>query len=194
MKLSWSGSDVLRLTNRRREKLLKRPYWIIFRLLVRFLDQTMIAGHLTNSELLKRELIEFGFKKPIEIQLTPLKHTEKYKKIPHEEFNVLYYMPHKSDLKWRDWLYGIDLITKLEGQYSSPVQFISVSGKDDMRHLYPRIDMYLRPNRHDGNSRMVRECIIQGIPYYWSDENPSYDEMKKQLDHEITKKEINNKV
>ena len=187
MKLFWTGTDVLMLRNWRKRKLLKRPYWIAFRLLVKFLDMTIIEGHLTNCELLKKELIEFGFKKPIEIQLTPLKHNEKYKKTPHETFNVLYYAPQQSDQKFYDWLYGIDLIRKLKKQYSYPVQFISVDGKDAMERIYPLIDMYIRPNRHDGYSRMIRECEIQEIPYYWSQENPSYSKMKFKLDHEIIK-------
>ncbi|KKM64873.1 hypothetical protein LCGC14_1496960 [marine sediment metagenome] len=185
MKLSWTGTDVLMLNNRRKRKLLKRPYWIAFRLLVKFLDMTIIEGHLTNCELLKKELIEFGFKKPIEIQLTPLKHNEKYKKTPHETFNVLYYAPEQSDQKFIDWLYGLDLIRRLEKQYSHPVQFVSVDGKDDMERIYPKIDMYIRPNRHDGFSRMVRECEIQEIPYYWSQENPVYYKMKFKLDEII---------
>ena len=187
MKLSWTGTDVLMLNNRRKRKLLKRPYWIAFRLLVKFLDMTIIEGHLTNCELLEKELLEFGFKKNVEIQLTPLKHNEQYNKTPHETFNVLYYAPEQSNQKFYDWLYGLDLIRRLEKQYSHPIQFISVDGKDAMERIYPLIDMYIRPNRHDGFSRMIRECEIQEIPYYWSQENPSYSKMKFKLDHEIIK-------
>ena len=104
MKPFWTGSDVLMLLNKRKRKLLKRPYWIVFRWIIKLLDATMIEGHITNSELLKRELKEFGFKKNIEILLTPLLHTEKYEKIKHLTFNILYYKPFRSDVKFRDSL------------------------------------------------------------------------------------------
>lgn len=188
MKLSWTGTDVMRLNNTYKRKLLKRPYWILFRLIVRFFDMTMIEGHTTNCEWLREELLEFGFKKKIEIQLTPLKHPEWYQKVPHTLFNVLYYKPPQPDIKFRDWVYGVDLIQRLRKEYMKTIQFISVDGEDDMKRIYPLIDMYLRPNRHDGYSRMVRECDIQGIPYYWSHKDPDYDEMKKILDDEIEKK------
>ena len=187
MKLLWTGTDVLMLNNRRKRKLLKRPYWILFRKLAWFLDRTMIEGHVTNSELLKKELKEFGFKKKIELLLTPLKHTEKYPKVEHSRFNVLYYAPHnKKEKFWRE-LYGIDLIERLQKEYSYPVIFISVDGTNDMRDIYPMTDMYLRPNRHDGNSRMVRECEIQEITVYWTDENTDYFQMKKALDDDVKK-------
>ena len=187
MKLMWTGTDVFMLNNWRKRKLLKRPYWIVFRILVKFLDRTMIEGHVTNSELLKKELEEFGFKKKIELMLTPLNHIFKYPKAEHTPFNVLYYKPPRSDLKFRDWLYGIDLIERLRKEYSYPVLFTSVDGGDDMSRIYPLIDFYVRPNRHDGNSRMTRECDVQEIPYYWSNENPDYDEMKKALNEAIKK-------
>jgi len=186
MKLLWTGTDVMMLLNKRVRKLLKRPYWILFRLIVRFLDMTMIEGHATNSELLKRELKEFGFKKKIEIILTPLKHTVKYPKIKHDSFNVLYYEPHLKKDKFWHHLYGIDLIERLKEDCPTAT-FISVDGKADMSKVYPIIDFYVRPNRHDGNSRMVRECDIQEIPYYWSDEKPDYNAMLNKIINEIKK-------
>ncbi len=185
MKLLWTGTDVLMLKNRHLRKLSKRPYWIAFKVVVKFLDRFIIDGHVTNSELLKKELKDIGFKKEIEIMLTPLKHIEKYKKIKHSSFNVLYYRPTMSDKKFRDWLYGIDLIERLKKDCSA--SFIPIDGTADMKDIYPIIDMYIRPNRHDGNSRIIRECIIQEIPYYWSDQNPNYEEMKKRLNDEIMK-------
>jgi hypothetical protein len=45
-----------------------------------------------------------------------------------------------------------------------------------MDDIYPLIDFYLRPNRHDGDPRMVRECIENGIPYYHSKSDPSVND------------------
>jgi hypothetical protein len=52
------------------------------------------------------------------------------------------------------------------------MNFIKVDGSQDMSKIYPITDFYLRPNRHDGSSRMIRECEINEIPYYHSTKKP----------------------
>jgi len=110
-----------------------------------------------------------------------IKHTEKYARQEHEGFNVLYYMPRKtSDIQFWRWVYGCDIYEKLREDMPH-VNFIEVDGSADMSEVYPVVDFYLRPNRSDGASRMRQECEIQGIPFYWSNENPNYDEAKQTI-------------
>ena len=90
--------------------------------------------------------------------------------------NILYYYPtgfHKRvDIKW---LYGIDIIEKLEKRHPE-WNFIKVdgSGKD----IYKNIDVYLRPTRHDGYARMVVESQLKNIHVIWSYESGKYREPK----------------
>ena len=193
MKLFWTGTDTLMLLDLSQRKLLKKPYWLIFRIIVKILDRFCIEGHFTNSELLKRDLQKFGVKKPIEIHQTPLLHSEAYPKIRHDGFNVLYYCPPRSDPKFRDWLYGIDLIRKLKKALPQ-INFFCADKSLDMAEVYPLMDFYIRPNRHDGNSRMIRECEIQNIAYYWSNENPDYFEMTQAIEDEYRRKLINEAI
>lgn len=180
MKFFWTGTDVLMMTDISKRKLRKYPYLIFFRLAVRILDRLSIEGHITNCELLKQELETVNFKRPIEIIPTPILYKDPVVKIPHSGFNVLYYKPYRKDSKFRDWLYGIDLIEQLKKDIPE-VNYIEVgqgfNKNKDMREVYPIVDFYVRPNRHDGLSKMVRECNINNIPFYWSQTNPNYDEM-----------------
>jgi hypothetical protein len=88
------------------------------------------------------------------------------KKISHKGFNVLIYRP--LETKFNRWLYGLDLIDKLKTLYNREVTFIEADGGLNLKHYYPYIDAYIRPTRHDGFPRMVRECKVNNIPYYWS--------------------------
>jgi len=168
-----------------KRKLRKKPFWLVLRLVMKFLDRVYVENHFVNAWWIRQELEKAGFKRPIEIMLTPLKYKTPLIKREHEGVNVMYYKPPRKDLKWRDWLYGIDLIEKLKEEYKDKVKFIEVDQSYDMEWVFPDIDLYIRPNRHDGYSRLIRECEIQEIPYYWSHENPDYDEMKKKLDEVI---------
>ena len=185
MKLLWTGSDAYMMIDISKRKLRKRPYWMIIRLIVKFLDYANIEGHLTNAEWIREELKQFGLKRPIDIMLTPLKYNTPFKKIAHEGINVLYYKPPRKEIKWRDWLYGIDFIEKLKEEYKGKVNFIEVDQSYDMQNIFPIVDLYIRPNRHDGYSRLIRECQIQKIPYYWSHKDPDYNKMKQTLNEII---------
>ena len=54
-----------------------------------------------------------------------------------------------------------------------------------MEEVFPIIDLYIHPNRHDGYSRLIRECDIQNIPYYWTHENPNYNQLKAKVAESI---------
>ena len=110
MRLFWTGTDALMMIDVSGRKLRKKPFWWVMRIIIKFLDMVHVEGHLTNAPWIKEELERFGLKRPIDIMLTPLKHTEAYPKKRHDGINVLYYKPPRADVKWRDWLYGIDLI------------------------------------------------------------------------------------
>jgi hypothetical protein len=124
--------------------------------------------HYVVSEHLIAELKPLKLKKKISVLVDPPLHPKKYKKIPHEGFNVLYYRGLGGNQKFKDWVYGKDLIDKLRKEQN--IKIVEVNGRSDMSMIYPLIDFMVRPNRHDGNPRMVMECEINDIPYYWTKE------------------------
>lgn len=179
MKILWPGTDSLMLIDYSMRSRKKRVYWWIFRRVIRLLE-FFADSHLCNAQNVADNLNQFGVRKPIEFIETPLKYTEKFDKIPHNTFNVLYYFPKGGDQKFLKWLYGYDIYEQLREELPK-VNFIVVDGSSDMRDVYPIIDLYIRPNRHDGNSRMVRECEIQNIPYCWSNSNPDINDFRDSI-------------
>ena len=155
-------------------------------------DRFYISTHYADSQLIADELKAFGMTKPIEVLLDKLKYTEKYEKIAHEGFNVLVMIKNrpKKDQKLRDWIYGIDIIKDIEKKCRQlpKINLVVVDGTKDMSKIYPIIDFYLRPNRHDGSSRMRQECEIQEIPYYWTNKNPNKNEAIKKIKFEYSKR------
>jgi len=88
--------------------------------------------------------------------------------------NVLVYYPsgrqRRVDIKW---LYGIDIVEKLETLHPE-WNFIYVDGSQ--KDIYRGIDIILRPNRHDGYAKMIVEAKFLNIPYIWSYETGKYIE------------------
>lgn len=191
MRLFWTGTDALMMIDISKRRLRKRPFWLVMRIIIKFLDLVHVEGHITNAPWIKEELKQFGLKRPIDIMLTPIKHTSAYPKQEHDGLNVLYYKPPRTDVRWRDWLYGIDLIEMLINEYGEKINFIEVDQTQNMEDVFPIIDLYIRPNRHDGYSRLIRECDIQNIPYYWSYKNPDYNKLKDKVDECIQKNQSN---
>ena len=89
----------------------------------------------------------------------------------HEDFTILYYAPKRSrNMKFKRWVYGLDIIDRLKQiDFSFNVRWIEVDGTQDMCSIYPSVDCMVRPSRHDGNPRMVMECKLLEIPYYWDE-------------------------
>ena len=54
--------------------------------------------------------------------------------------------------------------------------------------FYPFVDFYLRPNRHDGPSRIRMECDINDIPYYWTQKNPNKEDAINSIKENYQKK------
>ena len=170
MKILWTGTDSLMLLDYSKRPLSIKIWFWFFRRAIRILER-FVSHHLVNSSLVEKNLLTFKVKKPIEYIETPLKYTKKLPKIPHEGINILYYMPKGFDVKFKKWLYGYDIFLNLQDKIDA--NWIVVDGSQDLAEIYPIVDFYLRPNRHDGNSRLIRECDIQNIPYYYSTQNPS---------------------
>ena len=179
MKALWTGTDSLMLLNVSKRKLRKRVYWLLFRFYAKFLDY-FVQEHYADHEKIADNLRKFGFKKPISVFPDKLLMPGIYQKKAHEPFYVLYYHPETDDDNFTRWLYGIDLIERAEAELTF-CQFIKVDGSMDMKHIYPIVDFYLRPNRHDGAGRMVQECENNHIPYYHSRENPDYNQAAEKI-------------
>ena len=178
MNLTWTGTDVYFLNSIKHVSKRKYPYLFCLRIFTRIAD-FFVQKHVVVTKHLVSELNQFGLKKPIEVMNNPVLYDNKFNKIKHEGFNILYYRGIRGDQNFGDWLYGKDIAYELKKWCEFNI--IEVNGKEDMSTIYPIIDFYIRPNRHDGCPRMVRECEINDIPYYHSYENPNYNEMIKKI-------------
>lgn len=172
MKTVWQGTDSLLLVKFPKELTWKDYiYAIKLRIFARFCDKFAVM-HYCCGKLPMSNLRKFGMKKPLVDFKTPLDQSLKVDKIPHTAFNILYYFPERTKL--REWIYGWNIFEEVRYYFEDDdrIQFIIVDGSDDMKEIYPYIDLMIRPNRHDGYPRMVAECEMNDIPYYWSNENP----------------------
>ena len=178
MKLMWTGSDVLFATKfLKHSKKSKWFYMAGMRLFAKIAD-IFVQQHYVVSEHLIPELSPLKLKKPIYVLVDPPLHIHKYPKIEHKGLNFLYYRPKGSNQPFLDWVYGYDIYKQFQRTLSDMnINWFVVDGTDDLSKLYPLIDFYIRPNRHDGNPRMIMECEINNIPYYWSKSNPNLNDM-----------------
>lgn len=179
MKLLWTGTDALYQVS--------FPPFISFRVRLKILYQRIliklinryIQEHYVDSNLQKYELEKIGFKN-IKVVKDVLKHTKKMQKQDHDWFNVLYYYPLREEnfknKKLIDWIYGKDIFDELVERIDG-VSWLIVDGTQDMTEVFPITDFYVRPNRHDGASRLRQECKINDIPYYWSQQQPNTNEI-----------------
>lgn len=182
MKLYWTGTDSLMLIDYSMRKWRKKPYWFVFRKLIKILD-VFIQEHYCISENIAKNLKKFGTNKPIKIVDTYVYYPDKFEKTTHEGFNVIYYNPKvRTDHEFSRWLYGLDIIEEVKKRVPD-VNFIELDGTMDMAEIYPIADFMIRPNRHDGSSRIRLECEINNIPYYWTngETKPSVNECIKAI-------------
>ena len=162
MKLMWTGSDVLFQLRYPPYIRLRFRVKIFFERIITRLIQPFLECNLADSKNLKEDLESIGYKNII-VQPDPVKYTEVYPVVEHEGVNVLYYIPKgKKNQKFTEWLYGWDIW--MEFKQKNNYNYIEVNGDSDMSKIYPITDLYFRPTRYDGASRMVQECEIQGIP------------------------------
>ncbi|MDH5570385.1 MAG: hypothetical protein OEY89_01390 [Gammaproteobacteria bacterium] len=180
MKLQWTGSDVLFATRliggikfpTKKSKYIYFAFMTIFAKVADF----FIQEHYVVSEHLINELKPLKLKKRISVLVDPPLYTKKYKKEKHRQFTVLYYRGIGSNQIFKDWVYGYDIFRTLKRRMNH-LNYIIVDGSQDMSKIYPLVDFYVRPNRHDGEPRMIMECENNNIPYYWSKENPNISDI-----------------
>lgn len=192
MKLFWTGTDSLMLIDYSMRKLRKRPYWFVFRILIRILD-FFIEGHYCDSKNVADNVKKFGTCKNINVFHDKVNYPLKFKKISHKGFNVIYYNPIlRTDKSFTNWLYGLDIIDKVKKRLPE-INFIELDGTANMSKVYPITDFMIRPNRHDGASRMRQECEINEIPYYWTNgkKEPSVENCIKAIKNEHRKTKSN---
>lgn len=189
MKLFWTGTDSLMLVDYSMRKWKKKPYWFVFRWLIRILD-FFIECHYCDSVNVADNVRKFGTRKQVKVFHDKVNYSNKFTKIPHKWFNVIYYNPKsRTDKQFTRWLYGIDIIEKVKEKLPN-INFVELDGTKDMSEVYPIADFCLRPNRHDGASRMIQECRINEIPYYHTYSDTSdINNIVKQIKNELNNKQ-----
>jgi len=202
-KLLFTGSDVLYATRliggiKFPTKWTKYLYFAAMTVFVKIAD-LFVECHYVVSDHLIRELQILKLKKQIKVLVDPPADMEGIERKPHKGINILYYCGKGGNQKFKNWVYGKDIVEQFwvrnldeieyclikdEIEYISEtdgIRIIEVNGSADMKKIYPFVDFYIRPNRHDGAPRMIMECQKLGIPYYWSKENPSLDIMERRV-------------
>jgi hypothetical protein len=177
MKLYFTGSDVLLLHHYPGRK---RVYVWLYRQFVK-LSKFCTEEYWVVHEHLVPELNRFGITEKISVVQHPYNMTV-YPKKKHDSFNILYYCPmSEKDKNLNEWIYGVDIWERVKHWYKGDrkVCFIEVDGAQDMSEIWPVTDFLLRCNRHDGGARMVDEAKINNVSYYWSYENPDFNEIIK---------------
>jgi hypothetical protein len=170
----WLGTDSLKLVLYPPGKSL----WYIRIFLERLfwkMTESLYYEHWAVNQRVSDNLIRFGIN-PKKIKIVPDKpaYVNVYKKSEHGGINILYYIENdRTNQKYKDWVYGKDIIDRLINRFPD-YNFIKVDGSADMEKIYPIIDAYIRPNRHDGSSRMIAECKANDIPCLWTVVNPDY--------------------
>ena len=187
MNILWTGSDALFQTCYPPGISRKFRIKIFLERIAIKIIRPFIETHYVDHKLLKYHLLTMGIKNII---VTPdyVFNPEPFDKIKHEGFNILVYVPaNKNNPKFIEWLYGLDIYAQLRRELSG-INWVIVDGSADMSKIFPTIDFYLRPTRHDGASRLVKECEINKIPTYWSQQNPDINEAKKTIERAINAK------
>jgi len=187
MYLTWTGSDVLFATSfPKHSRKIKYVYMLGMRLFAKLADK-FVQKHVVVSEHLIKELTPLRLKKPIEVRNNPVFYPEPFEKKKHRTFNLIYYYPgDKKNRPFNRWLYGYDIMLTIKEMFPK-INIIVIDGSLNMKWVYPFADFCARPNRHDGDSRMIRECQINNIPYYHSKENPSLKELHDKIKYHFEK-------
>lgn len=175
MRIIWQGTDSLFLVKFPKQLKKKKIFYVMALRIFARLTDFFSCEHFACGILVENNLRKFGMKKPIKQYKSPPKFIDIVRQ-DHSGFNILYYLP-KNANAFRKWLYGYDIFLEIEKYFKSCKKWniFIVDGSYDMNKIYPIIDCLIRPNRHDGISRMISECKEIGIPYIWSQENPDLE-------------------
>ena len=173
MKLIWTGTDSLFLVRFPKQLRWTKIFYVLGLRLFARLSDLFVQENYACGELVASNVKKFGLKKRVVLFQDRLCYPHKMAKIPHEGFNVLYYYPAKNTL-FNQWLYGFDVYLGIIMELIPflDIKFVVVDGSQNMTDIYPKIDLMIRPNRHDGHPRMVDECKLNNIPYIWTAQNP----------------------
>ena len=176
----WLGTDALKLIKYPPGKFTWKFRIFAERILWR-LFEPLIDKHFVVHPRLSKYLIEFGIpskKISVKIDWSDCNHCEGCAKKKHEGINIAYYYPgDRGNREFKRWIYGMDIIEQVIFLFPG-VNWIHLDGSQDMCKIYPTLDAYIRPNRHDGFPKMIIECMALGIPYYWDEEfKPSVEEL-----------------
>lgn len=180
MKIIWTGTDSLFLVKfPKAQSLRKLPYIMALRIFAKLSD-VFTQEHYVCGELVAKNIKKFGMKKKIVFFHDLIKYLDKYEKQDHDGFNILYYIPNLK--RFNRWLYGYDEFSKIkEALIDYDINFIVVDGSLDMAEIYPIIDLYLRPHNHDGQPRIIDECINNEIPFIWFNQKPDVEYCIKEI-------------
>lgn len=174
-------------------------YWsiriVIERILFKLIEP-LFSEHWIVHERLRKHLLNFGISnRKIKVVIDPPLYPEPFPKEKHEGFNILFYCPPGTDTIFTQWKYGTDILDEVDDYLlldsSIPIDYywILVDGSEDMSKIYPIVDCYVRPSRHDGEPRMVLECKINKIPYYYSEDgNPKVEDIIKFIEEQYAVK------
>jgi hypothetical protein len=186
----WCGTDALKLVMYppTSNKLwyvrifLHRVFW---RVMWRF-----FTYHYIDSISLGVDLENFGI--PIsKIRVIKDNYRWSPRNIPHActgKFVVLYYSPKSKDSIFKVWLYGLDTILDTKMRFKGDdIEWLKYDGTDDIAPYLRVANVYVRPNRHDGSSVLVRQCEYNNIPVYHTEYEQEASLMEEWLEerHEI---------
>ena len=175
---TWQGTDALKLKTFPPGKFIWK-FRILFERLMWKIFEPLIDQHFVVHPNLSKYLTDFGIpaeKISVKADLPDCFYcVTPCEKKPHEGLNIAYYWPGgRGNGKFRRWVYGKDIIDQVKTYFpirsimgEIKINWIELNGCQDVCEIYPTLDAYIRPNRHDGMPRMILECEALKIPYYW---------------------------
>jgi hypothetical protein len=169
----WIGSDVLLLRmfppGRGKLSVLKHRLKV-------WLTEPFIDEHWVYGNQLFKEFKEVWSDRKAQLRLCRAS-IDPVVRVPSETVNVAYYHP-RDDIFAR-WVYGIDFIERLMLLYPQ-VNWIKLDGTLNPKYFFQALTGHIRPSRSDGHPRLIEECKVHGIPFYWSENClPDLEEMSK---------------
>ena len=184
----WMGTDALLLNES--PPGINKLRVLAHRLKYRVVNET-VDTHWAVSERVADNLVKFGVKEGniLIVEHPPTNQT----KLDSEVFVVGYYLPEeRRDQKYKDWVYGKDIIEELIDSYkNTSVTFFRYTGRESISFLNV-IDCFIRPSRSDGMPRIILKCRVEGIPSLMcSDGNPKAVDFKNFIDYVIEENEDN---
>ena len=181
----WRGSDVLKIFMNPYPKTSLQFYTLYINRLFDWASRSFVTENWVTHKHLVPHLENKG------IHVDRVQHGTSqifsdFKRIKHDNINILYYMPKTKNQRYANWVYCWDIVREIKEIFKDDADFIEVDGTQDMSKVYPIVDYYIRPSRWDGMTRMIQECQQLGIPYFWDETfTPTLDELIRWLDERL---------